>query len=131
MHFSHLSTSFCIPVEKKSFCFLWKPEMHRLLHLVAVKSSSSQCFLKCAKHTIVGWSEVCTVRGMIYGLKFQFLDGCNCCSSSVWSYIVMEEDAFEQKSATTTMNWRLQFLFQHGAVPYSIHCLLIVSAFSF
>jgi hypothetical protein len=72
--------------------------MHRLLHLVvAVKSSTSQCFLKRAKHTTVGWSEVWTVRGMIYGLIFQFLDGGNYCSSSVWSRIVMEKkDALGQ-----------------------------------
>jgi hypothetical protein len=34
------------PSRKKSLCLVSKPEMHRLLHLViAVKSSSSQCFL--------------------------------------------------------------------------------------
>jgi hypothetical protein len=62
-------------------------------------------------------------KGMIYGLKFQFLDGGNGCSSSVWSRIVMEkEDAFGQKSAMTTVNCRLRFLFQHGAVPYTVDC---------
>jgi hypothetical protein len=56
---------------KTSFCSLSKPEMHRLLHLVVVvKSSSSQCFLQRVKHLTVGWSEVWTVKGMIYGLKF-------------------------------------------------------------
>jgi hypothetical protein len=40
---------------------------------------------------IVGWSKVWTVREMIYGLKFQFLDGGNCCSRFVWLRIVMEE----------------------------------------
>jgi hypothetical protein len=95
---------------------LSKPEMHRLLHLVVpVKSSSSQRFLMCAKHMIAGWSEVWTVRGM---------DGGKCCSSSVWSCTIMKkEDAFRQKSATKTSNCRLQFLFQHGAVPNAVDCL--------
>jgi hypothetical protein len=68
-----------------------------LLHLiVAVKSSSSQCFLKRTKYMIVGWSEVWTVRGMIYGLKFQFLDVGNCYSSNVLSRTLMEKkDASE------------------------------------
>jgi hypothetical protein len=34
-----------------------------------------------------------------------------------------KEDAFGQKSATTTANCRLQFLSQHGAVPYTVDCL--------
>jgi hypothetical protein len=62
-------------------------------------------------------------KGMIYGLKLQFLDGGNCRSSSVGSHIVMEkEDPFGQKSAMTA-NCRLQFPFQHGVVPYTVDCL--------
>jgi hypothetical protein len=34
-----------------------------------------------------------------------------------------KEDAFGQKSTTTTANCRLQFLFHHGAVPYTVDCL--------
>jgi hypothetical protein len=66
--------------------------------------------------------EVWTVRGIIYQLKFQFLDGGKCCSSSVWSRIVMQKkDTSGQKY--TTVNCRLHFLFQHGAVPYTVDCL--------
>jgi hypothetical protein len=62
-------------------------------------------------------------KEMAYGLKFQFLDGGNCCSSSVWSHTVTEkEDAFAQKSVMTA-NRRLQFLFQHGAIPYTADSL--------
>jgi hypothetical protein len=71
---------------------------------------------------IVGWSEVWTVKGMIYGFKFQFMDGGNC-SSSAWSHIVMEkEDAFGQVG-DDDWNCRLQFFFQHGGVPYTVDCL--------
>jgi hypothetical protein len=34
-----------------------------------------------------------------------------------------KEDAIGQKSVTTAANCRLQFLFQHGAVPYTADCL--------
>jgi hypothetical protein len=68
----HLSTSFYIPVEK-SFWLLSKPAVNRLLHLVvAVKSSSSQCFLKRAEHMIVGWSEVWNVREWFIVANFSF-----------------------------------------------------------
>jgi hypothetical protein len=98
----------------KSLCLLSKPEIQCLLHLVAVKPSCSQCFIKLAKHMIVGLSEVWSVRAM---------DGGNCCSSSVWSRIVMEEEgAFGQKSATTA-NCTLQFFFRNGALPYTVDCL--------
>jgi hypothetical protein len=123
MHFSHLLTSFPIPVEK-IFNLLSKPDMHHLLHLVVtVKSLSLQCFLMRAKHMKVRWSEIWTVKGMIYGIKYQFLNGDDCSSSSVWSRIVMEkEDPFGQKSAMMIVNYRLQFLLQHDAVPYIVDC---------
>jgi hypothetical protein len=42
----------------------------------------------------------------------------------VWLRNVMEkEGSFGQKSATTTANCRLQFLFQYGALPYTVDCL--------
>jgi hypothetical protein len=55
VHCDTLSTSFdkllYCSRKKIFFLLLSKPEMRRLLHLVvAVKSSSSQCFLKRAKH---------------------------------------------------------------------------------
>jgi hypothetical protein len=122
MHFSSFD-KLLYSSEKKSFCLLSKPEMHHLVHLIiAVKSSSLQCFLKHAKHVTVGWSKVWTVRGMIYGLKFQFLDVGNCLSSSMWLSIIME-DTSGQKSAMMTMNRRLQFFFQRDAVPHSVDCL--------
>jgi hypothetical protein len=34
-----------------------------------------------------------------------------------------KEDAFGQKSVMMTANCRLQFLFQHGALPYTVDCL--------
>jgi hypothetical protein len=89
--------------------------MHRLLHLViAVKCSFSQSNPKRAKYVIVGWSEVWAAR---------VIDGGKCYGSNVWSCIVLEKkDAFGQKSATTTANFRLQSLFQHGAAPNNVDC---------
>jgi hypothetical protein len=63
---------------------------------------------------------------MVYGLKFQFLGGGNCYSSSVWLRIIMEkEDTFGQKSAM--MLQIVGISFSSSLVLY--HTLLIASPF--
>jgi hypothetical protein len=43
--------------------------------------------------------------------------------AAVCGHVTEKEDDFGQKSVTITANCTLQFLFLHGAVPYTVDCL--------